>query len=517
MSSLSISTLEVTQTVPAKLNSPNTERQPLTLESYFSRSQLALALAIQKSRPEHLTTAEFCQQLQKHIKLGNPNPNDELRYVDSVEFWKDQYTQIRRQNQVLEEKIHHLENLQGLCLQEKTEGLTSVTMQQQIWELFKGIEPKKNLDPETLSTSQQGLSWSEHHGDEGSFDDDQVLKLCACVLRMVREQAKLEKAMANTGSLNQINTLAGQTSQLLKSIDQIVSSSCHPHQLMKTSNKSSQISSLILRIMNQVAMSFLSCFKALNLLSGTPPGRTRKDKIVYQMVMFFNRSLDSLHAMSLTQTEHEAAHGHDCSRPSTYVVDEEYIVNRSLVNCLVLILKSLDWKADVAGHSDLLEGILCSVLKHTGRLVSEAIFLEHVATSDNPGNMTQDSPVLTSQKPSAFESRYVVQILHAALGGTSKKLRIAEVLAARKDQTSRPDATHSFLSSNRSLSHALLLLQSTLVKSAVGGNHLESFRMPTPPAEEPQTAVDENSSVERYGSEWLLENVWTLVGWDLVA
>ena len=55
-------------------------------------------------------TTEYCQQLRKSIKTGQPIIVDGLRYVDTCEFWKDQYTKIHLENKALEDKIHMLQH-----------------------------------------------------------------------------------------------------------------------------------------------------------------------------------------------------------------------------------------------------------------------------------------------------------------------------------------------------------------------------------------------------------------------
>jgi hypothetical protein len=296
--------------------------------------------------------------------------------------------------------------------------------------------------------------------------------------------------------------------------------------------------------MHQVALSFLSCFKALNELCRTIPGRAKKAEIVYKMVMFFNKALNLLQTVISLQTEHEAVHERRKSRHKRCRVDEEeYIVNKYLTKSLASMAYGLEWKADQPGHSDLLEGFLFSVLEHIGRLVSEAVFAEHVATSDKPGNITKNTPL--SPAKDSLESRYMIKILYAALGGSDRKDLVARVLATGKRQLSRlrssvgssllspdkadikglsrySDAAEKVLQiandpSGDLLSKGKKLLQSTLVKSAVGGGELETLRLPTPPAEESISILGANNENERFGSDWLIETVWALIGWDLIT
>ncbi len=55
-------------------------------------------------------TTEYCQQLRKSIKTGQSIIFDGLRYVDTCEFWKDQYTKIHLEKKALEDKVQMLEH-----------------------------------------------------------------------------------------------------------------------------------------------------------------------------------------------------------------------------------------------------------------------------------------------------------------------------------------------------------------------------------------------------------------------
>jgi hypothetical protein len=278
---------------------------------------------------------------------------------------------------------------------------------------------------------------------------------------------------------------------------------------------------MIQQVMNQVSLSFLSCFKAMSHLSLTIPGRARVPEIVYRMVNFFSKSLNLLHKLSNLQAENEAAQDSRRPQPKRSRTEErEYIVNKSLANSVASIVYGLEWKVQQPGHADLLEGMLFCTLEHTGRLVSEAVFAEHVVTSDNPGNiMKNDDPLARGRVK--LESRYLVRILEAALGGPTRKGLIARVLAAEKPSSN--DQAHlggSVLASALTgdlLSRTKKLLQSTLVKSAVGGPNLETLRFPTPPIEDLEPQAEIGDEVENYGSEWLIESVWGIIGWDIIA
>jgi len=67
------------------------------------------------------------------------------------------------------------------------------------------------------------------------------------------------------------------------------------------------------------------------------------------------------------------------------------------------------------------------------------------------------------------------------------------------------------------VSKSTMLIQSTLLKSTVGGDDLASLELPAPPTEESNFAVEAADKVECYGPEWLVEIVWALIGWDIIV
>ena len=122
------SSTSIAEALQAPANSPSNQAAPARITTHFSQSQLALALAIQKAKPEELSTngmsiilfrmscidlaAEYCQQLRESIKSGQPIALGTLRYIDTSEFWKEQYTKILLEKKELEDKVHQLEEAQ---------------------------------------------------------------------------------------------------------------------------------------------------------------------------------------------------------------------------------------------------------------------------------------------------------------------------------------------------------------------------------------------------------------------
>jgi hypothetical protein len=232
--------------------------------------------------------------------------------------------------------------------------------------------------------------------------------------------------------------------------------------------------------------------------------------------MFFKTALDHLHTVCTLQAENESD-GKRKSRKKRPKTHAEYAVNKYLSQALISITR-LEWKVGSPGHRDILEGILFSVLAHTGRLVSNAVFNEHVASSDKVGNITLGGTDTTG--PGAhLEARYFIPILREALGTSNHRRElISKVLCeSRRDSKSQNQATNPHVQETPTqhlLIKARKRLQETLIKYTVGGKELDSLAMPENP-DHLDDDVEPSCEAEKYSREWLLESVWGIVGWEL--
>ena len=55
---------------------------------------------------------EYYAQLQKHRLTGRPESNSNRRYIDTSEFWKEQFDKVYQEKKNLERKLYILEERQ---------------------------------------------------------------------------------------------------------------------------------------------------------------------------------------------------------------------------------------------------------------------------------------------------------------------------------------------------------------------------------------------------------------------
>lgn len=280
-----------------------------------------------------------------------------------------------------------------------------------------------------------------------------------------------------------------------------------------------QMVRLLQQLMQQIILGFSSCFNAVNELCLTIPGRSKRFATVYGLAMIFKKALDHLRTTCTLQAENEIEDGRR-TRSKRAKIDDEYAVNRYLCQALISITLT-EWKVGKPGHADILEGILFSILDHTGRLLSNAVFNEHVAISNKVGNIAADSPAPLS-KAASLEARYIIPVLCAALGRSSTRRELVARILSERPTNSKEQIHQSSLRESADYGHNLLTktrkkLQETLIKSATGGEELDCLNLPSPPDEDLDSSFEPASCAEKYSPEWLLESVWTVLGWELAV
>lgn len=245
-------------------------------------------------------------------------------------------------------------------------------------------------------------------------------------------------------------------------------------------------------------LSYRSCFDALKELSRTIVGRQKCPILIYHLATFFDHVLKHLHDTSTIQIQYENEdpeyhQTHNGKRQRIQVRGaDEYAINNYLMRMLVSIVKNNTWDK---GHQsqEVFEGIMFSVLNHTGRLLSLAIFEEHVAASKAPGNIsTRSADDSDFSKDVKCESRYLIEILRAVM-------TVHNRLSKKQDPAL--------------LQQAEKRIQATLINGTIGGLE-DTLKLPSVP--EQVLGIAENSTIEEYGSEWLLARVWALVGWEMI-
>lgn len=322
------------------------------------------------------------------------------------------------------------------------------------------------------------------------------------------KRREIESLWRSATKVDEIDTLAQRTAQLLSSIQATVDY-CYPAASnIEVCEQQRSIIEVLKHITDQVVVAFLSCFRALEVMCETIVGRNQKGSIIMQMSMFFRRSLQTLHAMSILQIKQESTN-YEREGLSTHAQDKdiEYAASKYLTKALSTIIYNIDWQINVPLHSELLEAIEYEIIHRVSVLLSIVWFDEHVANSNHLGNTTKGSTEPSSAHEnivSKNELRYIIDILFNALGGAGKRDLFARVIMSGKSDTA-----------GDLLKKAKRLLVNTLEKTGFGRDIGQTLLSPATSGDLPQPLV--TTVTERYSSDWYVEKVWELIGWDVTT
>lgn len=247
--------------------------------------------------------------------------------------------------------------------------------------------------------------------------------------------------------------------------------------------------------MSEIVECHKSCVEVSTEHYKTIAGRelVRKSNIVHSLCSFFDKTLNEMD-MCITKTKLLIRPGNSISdRVEISAGNDEPMMVRFVANLIINILRKINWKKENDLHKQIIEGILAMILNHVGRLISYIIFKEDVAASKLPGNITsEEPPIRLTKKESSLKSKYLVHILEIAL-----KIQ-NEILGAGPAE--------------EVLQKAKRKIQNTLKNSIIGGG-LSGLKMPDQIAEEP-IDIPELKELERYGEEWTVQSVVTMIEVD---
>ncbi|RFU24830.1 hypothetical protein B7463_g11509, partial [Scytalidium lignicola] len=554
----------------SRVHAASNGQEAPTISNYFSQSQVALALVIGKSRPAGLSmkgiycllffkpidltyvliSAGYLQQLKNRVQVRQGlSPGKNQRFIDTAEFWKDQFVRLHEEKKACDETIRQIEEERNNLVQNQQNQsiINGQSQEKQPPDLFassghRGVttpssspitdQPLAILPVKRRATSQDVLDWLQDRQNQLPVPVESVgkyeLNINRKILNLIRQRVELDQLCQQEIHSTYLENVEQKCNAVLTFMNDIINKSISPQSLHIQTIHDRQTEVLFQLLFCHLDLTYQSCFRSLTCLCQTIPGRAKRHTIVYGLVKFFGDALAQLTLFCTSQAELDLniEQRRDPKRARIEKSSKgENIIIKGLSNCLVSILLNLEWKQGQISHTDVLEGILFFILRRTGAIISEIAFREQVASSDLPGNIAKmdGSEKRTQQHAARFECRYMWQIIQAALGrsDTTRKELIMKVLAgSTTSATRRAVATPLEGLVGGLLEKEKRRLQSTLVQSIIGGGPTLAFQdvlklRPKPETEdvEPPNECDD---LEKNGSNWFIDSIWALVGWDMM-
>ncbi|KZF26683.1 hypothetical protein L228DRAFT_16814 [Xylona heveae TC161] len=256
--------------------------------------------------------------------------------------------------------------------------------------------------------------------------------------------------------------------------------------------------------------------KSLDKIGENPDGAHQGGQVAHALIHLFSKFLDYIHSVSLTQAEQakkkktarrKTQNAEQCPHNQNGISSKDDFQGQ-ISHFLVILFSCLDMKRSL--HSQLLEGLAFVLLSRVGKLLCTFVFDEEY-DRDHQSEKTSPRPHINGKNKSQAEIENLARQKDAYYLVVLLK-QILPLLGCQSE-----DVTHQ---SSRGIlvQNAQRRLQSTLVNAIFGSGHeafQDCFRLPALP--KPASSINTPGSVIYDGTEWFQQEIWSLVGWQILC
>ncbi|KAJ5107093.1 hypothetical protein N7456_003768 [Penicillium angulare] len=499
-----------------------TDQEGVSRAPLPNRFYLAFALAIVKFKPPDKQLKEHILEIRKFIRNDMRAVSPE-RFFDSVAFWQSAYKDSEAEQTKLLNRIFELE--------QRSEGLNCKLRQSQI-DMAPGFistkrkttDSTENLkDPARPSKKTQQVDLnisqskeSEGNGNSEALENDNGPKLMRQIYNVQRAIRKKQNYKAITISAVDLCKIA--RTEILEAILYLNSSENSTKPQISQKNKQRDMASVV----KAVELSFDLVVQALHRVIGCTDERGHKGQILYHAVCLFEAVMIGLaqHCTAVSmQTEstrtvlretsntnkiraqkpRKAASRKPTLPPKAKRTSMQNEVAQQLVNLLATMALSLDLSRNV--DEEVMEGFLFIAIDRVGKILALFTFENHQLPTElcpdlrpPEGLMAMKEEAMTPQAVQ-LEAKYLITFLDRLLnnGVSDKETLQAEFIQKKKD-----------------------CFQKTLMQAVFGTSDPLFHPGLTRPATPPSLPSAGRVQGRQEFSEWFTEELWRLVGWDVL-
>ncbi|KAJ5607321.1 hypothetical protein N7537_003940 [Penicillium hordei] len=483
-----------------------------------TKLQLALALAVVKGKPPGQSVKEYIMQLRQFTKktkdLDQVVATD--KFFDSVSFWQQAYERSEAEQSNLQDQVHELnERIEGLLakLHAKVIGNENESVSAN---KRKAPAVAKNANSSNMARKRTRLPKSMQKNIPLD-DDDPREEYVLCLNRQLHTVQKALQRRANNSS--ESNSLAVDAVILCKSAEQRLIQTIQNETSM-TEQKPSQTEQANTpdtdTVMNAVTVAFHLTHKALHKIAGTKNGMQNQGQVIYYLVGLFESTMTALTLYCTAISKQKPVDKTKSARDSQPVTgtneqnkrpkEKSSPTNNEIASHLADLLCTMALSLNLTCPEDqeVMEGFLFLVLDRMGKMIALHVFHDlRLPMGICPGMTFPDGleamvdEGLTPNE-AQLEAKYLVRLLGRMLNAESCESAL-EASDARQFVANAKDR-----------------LQKTLLRAVFGPDDRlfqEGLRRPhTPP---PQVLDGQQVDQEKF-SDWLTQELWQLVGWDVL-
>ncbi|OJD21119.1 hypothetical protein ACJ73_07545 [Blastomyces percursus] len=505
-----------------------------------SQLQLALALAIVKSKPSNTTIKDHILKIRQHIHDGKAYHAPELpeKHLDSITFWREAYEKSESAQSKLLDKIYELEQRNAALLLKGGECNASETKVAKTKREINGdgnSEVLNHAQKRAKTTKNGRLNTSRPQGKGFLSGPTPFLRHFHALQRQL--QRKIDR-----------DALVSLSVGLCEAIDATIRSRIGDKRTK--SNSSVKQKTLqprepdLQHALKGICASYPFLLQTLNKLSDSGDASSGIGVVTYHIIQLFQQTLGHMHHYIISKVKEGISQGISAGKKGKQrsktkmtkiqagplITSDEEVTLKLFSHFLASMVLSLN--PVKPQENSLLEGFLFSILEHVGRTLCLFVFKELYSNSDlrldpaklpMPGNFDKEYPgkgeMAIAQRAAECEARHLIWILERAIAFTDQFERPSG--AMNRDWVSTEATLPKGPSSQGILQRAKTKLQNTLLKGIFGENEpkfRDSLTMPGKPSYSlPDVSSDRSfESTEMDPAEWFPQEVWRLVGWEVL-
>ncbi|KAF5864810.1 hypothetical protein ETB97_006348 [Aspergillus alliaceus] len=496
-------------------------------------AQLALALAIVKQKPADLDIKEYILQIRQNIKAtkdaDKTYTQDKDKFFDSVSFWQQAYEKSEAEQSKLLDRIYDLERRNEalnakIQARDATFGDESVLIPSK----RKATVGKKAAMTRKRAKTQVGhLGNGNGHalrvGDElGSVDYVEE-----STGSFMRQFYTLQKALQKRGTGSAVVQAA--VNLCTTAADEISKAGYENRMVSSVAKKGGSVGAEkpgIVEVIRGVGGAFKLLLRAIKALSGAENGTRYVNHVIYHVIHLYESTMNSLEqrckvkseqAHSTPSAKKKQAMSHRQAKdvqPSDTIVKTDDEVSVQITQLLSTMASALDPAS--SEHQNLLEGFLYLLISRVGKLLCLFVFQDlqlrpELCTDSTklplPRGLTEVDLNDKTFYAANIEAKYLVWLLERTLAVTTRLVS----LSPSESRDSRRSVSFEAKLKER--------LQSTLLQAVFGRESIwgQSFHQPT------QTGGDLDGLQtcppipDQSVPDWFMQEVWRLLGWDILV
>ncbi|OCL08586.1 hypothetical protein AOQ84DRAFT_431649 [Glonium stellatum] len=510
--------------------------------------QIALALAVGRSKPDDVSFKDFILRLRNHLRPGR-QPDAEKRehqHLNSATYWQDQYEQSEASRLELLAQVTRIERERDL-LKGKSSAADTSKRRRDFESDSMASKPAKRARPNKRLTADSALlpphgSFSENFDPlEAVGKDGATLIQSLYTIHKLLKHRKLNpdslcySLVQASRAISSVITTYYKRRQLHSSTTASSAKQKHPSSVNSQARDSAESASII----QASARAFASLLLGLSRFSNEGDQGHQSGLVIYECVSMFRAILNSITELALESAKQNMALAMELkpevaskSRGKMPKPVKDENVARSVSQLLNAILSYLDPKDSL--HRTLFEGFMFVLLDRVGERLFVCIFdrersatiegdispPEHLgAPAAGPGKELEtkaahlELPTLISTLERAMA--LAPQHLSAHLTPMNKTVKppTSTVNSGKSSATNKSSSSSGKITLSH---HAKDRLQQTLVNCMFGVDNQDDFadciKMPTRVGPlPPPPKVEEQDT-----AEWFKQEVWRLVGWEIL-